>query len=125
MLVDTDVLIWLFRGAESAKQAIDAASPVALSAVTCMELAQGVRDKDELRRLRRTLAEADWRMLPLTPSIGARAIMYIENYALSDGLRFPDALIGATAVESGDRLLTGNSRHYRCIPGLSLLPYLP
>ena len=36
-----------------------------------------------------------------------------------------DALIGATALELGDTLLTGNVRHYRPIEGLSLEAFAP
>ena len=47
MLVDTDVLIWLLRGRSSAKAAIEACPSVELSAITYMELLQGVRSKAE------------------------------------------------------------------------------
>ena len=49
MLIDTDVLIWFLRGQSSARDAIRECRSVELSAVTCMELVQGVRDKEELR----------------------------------------------------------------------------
>lgn len=125
MLVDTDVLIWMLRGQASARRAIEAVRPVTLSAVTYMELAQGVRDQNELRLLRQTLEVGGWRILPLTENVGHRAIVYIEDYGLSDGLRLADALIAATAVESGNGLLTGNARHYRCIPNMLLSQYAP
>ena len=125
VLVDTDVLIWVLRGRESAREAIVAGPSVELSAVTYMELVQGVRDKEELRSLRRTIQRNGWRILPLTENIGQRATVYLENHALSDGLRLADALIAASAVESGAVLLTGNERHYRCVPGLTLERYQP
>ena len=125
VLVDTDVLIWFLRGRESAREAIAAADSVEISAVTYMELVQGVRSKEELRLLRLTIQRNGWRILPLTENIGQRATVYLENYALSDGMRLADALIAASAVESGAMLLTGNERHYKCVPGLALDRYQP
>lgn len=52
MLVDTDVLIWNLRGNARAADRLDAMPRFLVSAVTYMELVQGVRDKSELRALR-------------------------------------------------------------------------
>ena len=52
MLVDTDVLIWNLRGNRAAAQRLDDAPGFWLSAVTYMELVQGMRNKQELRQLR-------------------------------------------------------------------------
>ena len=90
-----------------------------------MELVQGVRDKEELRMLRRTIRVNEWRILPLTEDVSHRATMYIESYALSDGLRVADALIAAAAVQSGAALMTANTRHYKCIPDIALEQYRP
>ena len=125
MLIDTDVLIWFLRGQSSAQDAIAQCSSVELSAVTYMELVQGVRDKEELRMLRRTIRLNDWRILPLAEDVSHRATMYIESYALSDGLRVADALIAAAAVRSGAALMTANPRHYECIPDIALEQYRP
>ena len=125
MLIDTDVLIWFLRGQRSARDAIAECPSVELSAVTYMELVQGVRDKEELRMLRQTIRLNEWRVLPLTEDISYRATMYVENYSLSDGVRLADALIAASAVQAGLVLLTANSRHYGCIPDLALEQYRP
>ena len=125
MLIDTDVLIWFLRGRRSARDAIAGCQSVELSAVTYMDLVQGVRDKEELRVLRQTIRLNEWRLLPLTEDISYRATMYVENYSLSGGVRLADALIAASAVQAGLVLLTANSRHYRCIPDLALEQYRP
>ena len=51
--------------------------------------------------------------------------MYMESYALSHGMRVADALIAASAVQSGAALLTGDIRHYECIPDVALERYRP
>ena len=90
-----------------------------------MELVQGVRDKTELRMLRRTVGSSGWRTLPLTEAIGQRAILYLESFGLSHGLQLADALIAATAVEEGNTLLTANAKHFRCVSDLSLAKFSP
>ena len=125
MLIDTDVLIWFLRGRNSALDAIRRCSSVKLSAVSYMELVQGVHDRKELRMLLRTIRINGWRILPLTENISHRATLYIENYSLSDGMRVADALIAASAVQSGATLMTANVRHYKCIPDITLERYRP
>ena len=90
-----------------------------------MELVQGVHDKKELRMLLRTIRINEWRILPLTENIGHRATLYIENYALSDGMRVANALIAASAVQSGAALMTANVKHYKCISDITLEHYRP
>ena len=125
VLIDTDVLIWLLRGRRSARDALARCRSVEMSAVTYMELVQGVRDKEELRLLRRTIRLNRWHILPLTVEISHRATLYIESYALSDGVRVADALIAASAVQAGSTLMTANTRHYKCIPDIELERYRP
>ncbi len=47
ILIDTDVLIWKLRGNANAAERLDQAGGFVLSAVSYMELIQGVRDKAE------------------------------------------------------------------------------
>ena len=125
MLIDVDVLIWLFRGRKSAQKAIEKYQPVEISAVTYMELVQGMRNKDEFRLLRRTIHEREWRTIPLSENISHRATVFIETHALSHGLQLADALIAASAVETGTSLVTANIKHYKVIPDIKLIRYRP
>ena len=58
MLVDTDVFIWYLRGYERAAQFLDALPTARISAVTYMELVQGMRNQRELKQLQADLANA-------------------------------------------------------------------
>ena len=39
----------------------------------------------------------------------------VEQYVLSNSIQLADALIGATAIDHGLPLLTGNDKHYKVI----------
>jgi len=120
MLVDTDVLIWNLRGNEKAAELLDNLGGFSLSAVSYMELVQGVRDKSELIALRRALRFWNANVQPLDEQISSRAMFLMESHALSHGLQVADALIAATAISLGSRLLTANDKHYRVIDGLEM-----
>jgi predicted nucleic acid-binding protein len=125
MLTDTDVLIWNLRGNTKAADLLDHAGGFVLSAVSYMELIQGVRDKAELGVLRRSLQYWGARIQPLDQEISARAIFLMEAYVLSHGLQMADALIAATAISLGATLVTANDKHYRMIDGLNIDVFRP
>ncbi|WP_062374363.1 type II toxin-antitoxin system VapC family toxin [Halomonas sp. KX33721] len=125
MLVDTDVLIWNLRGNRAAAQRLDDAPGFWLSAVTYMELVQGMRNKQELRQLRQALIYWQASIRHLEEGISSRAMFLVESYALSHNMQMADALIAATAMEAGVSLLTANDRHYRHIDGLEIDVFRP
>ncbi|HOW75106.1 MAG TPA: PIN domain-containing protein [Candidatus Competibacteraceae bacterium] len=75
MLIDTDVLIWHLRGYSKATQRLDQLFRLTLSAVTYLELLQGMRNRTELLALQKNLALRKAERLPLTPAITERAIV--------------------------------------------------
>jgi hypothetical protein len=125
MLIDSDVFIWNWRGEISAARALAGAAPFCLSAVSYMELVQGMRNRAELKSLQADLTQ--WRadILPVTEAICANAMKLIERHFLSHGLRLADALIAATALEHKLALLTGNVKHFKPITGLKLKAFKP
>jgi predicted nucleic acid-binding protein len=125
MMIDTDVLIWYFRGDNKAKKVIHATDNMAISAVTMMELIQGVKNKQELYTLRKFLAANEIRTLHLNEEISSHAIYLLEEYALSDGVQLGDALIAATSLHYGEEILTANIKHYRSLPNLKLEKFTP
>lgn len=125
MLVDTDIFIWNLRGNAEAADRLDSLDRIALSSVTYMELVQGMRNKEELRDLRLSLAHWEADIVHVDEEISSRATFLVEQHYLSDGLRLADALIAATALDLGETLLTGNDKHYRLIGQLSLEVFRP
>ena len=90
-----------------------------------MELFQGARSRSEIKIIRRFLQENAFRVIPLNEPISHLAATLMEEHALSGGLQIPDALIAATARETGSALATANVRHFRVIPGLEVKPFRP
>jgi hypothetical protein len=125
VLFDTDVLIYAQRGSRRAALAIDNAARRLVSVQSLMELVQGARDKDDLRIIKRFLAELGFTVLPLTENIGHRSLVYVEEYGLSAGLRAGDAIIAASAVENALPLMSANSKHFRPIKELELVIFRP
>ena len=123
MLIDTDVLIWYLRGHEKARRTIEKAGRFSLSVVTYMELVQGMSDKKELARFRRSMRAWDAKVVYIDHEISAKAMIYVEEHFLSHSLQLADALVAATAVQCGIPLLTANAKHYRVIRELDLKPY--
>ena len=125
MLVDTDVLIWHLRGYAQATRRLDRLESFALSAVTYMELLQGMRDKTELAAVKKMLELRAARIVPLTEVTTQQAIALTESLTLRHGLQMGDALIAATAFEQRLTLLTGNIKHFRAVSGLQLEAFVP
>lgn len=125
MLLDTDVLIWVFRGNPKAAKVVESADERQISVVTYMELVQGARDRQEVRAIKSFLSAFGFEVVPLSENIGHRASIYVEEYGLGMAVRVADALIAATAVEHNHTLCSGNRRHYRSIQDLELRPFRP
>jgi len=53
LIIDTDVLIWYLRGNINAKSIVEKNIPFSISAVTYMELIQGMKDKIEFRKFQK------------------------------------------------------------------------
>jgi len=125
VLLDTDVIIWYLRGNQNAYDLIHSLNTFAISAVTYMELVQGMRDKAELRQLKRTLKQWQVKTIYINEEISALALFYVEEYFLSHSMQLADALIGATCSNYGLILYTANDKHYKIINDLEIKVFRP
>ena len=125
MITDTDVLIWYLRGKASAKEAVESHIPFSISAITYMELLQGMLNKQESLRFQKALHYWNVHIIHLDQEISARASFYVQEYALSHSMQMADALIAATAIQFGEPLLTANDKHYKFIPNIDLHKFIP
>ena len=125
MLVDSDVLIWYLRGRPKAAQFLDDLPVLQLSAVSYIELVQGMRNKRELELLKADLDQRRATLLPITEAISVRAVTLVENHFHSHALQLADALIAATAIEHGLSIATANDKHYNVITQLKIEVFRP
>jgi predicted nucleic acid-binding protein len=125
MIFDTDVLIWYLRGNAKAFDIVEKQNGFFVSAVTYIELVQGMRNKNELKELRNAFRNWKTRILYINEEISSKAMFYVERHFLSHSIELADALIGATAIVNGLPLLTGNDKHYKMITEIDLQIFKP
>lgn len=125
VLIDSDVLIWFARGNARAVAKLRGLADSYISAVSYMELAQGCRNKAELKVLQKAFKSSAHDVLPITQGISDLACALVEKYALSHSVHVADALIAATAINHGLPLLTANAKHFSVIGGLEVLVFKP
>lgn len=125
VLIDSDVLIWLTRGNASAVAVVQNTPDWVISAVSYMELAQGCRNKTELKAMQKAFKSSENDVLPITLSISNLACTLVEKYALSHSVHMADALIAATAITHSLPLMTANSKHFSAIDGLRIQVFKP
>lgn len=125
MLFDTDILIWVQRGSRKAARLIDRTEERFLSVYSYMELLQGAKNKRHHVYVNDFLSSFAFVTLPLSENIGHRALIYIEEYSMSHGLRAGDALIAATAAENNLKLVTSNAKHFKPIREVKIKVFSP
>lgn len=125
MIIDTDVIIWELRGDTKAQTIIHENIPFGISVVTYIELVQGMKNKEELRKFIKQLSKWNVNIIQINPDISTRAMIYVEEYYLSNAMELADALIAATCINGSEMLLTANEKHYKHIPNLQIKKFLP
>jgi predicted nucleic acid-binding protein len=125
MLVDTDVLIWHLRGYPNATRRLDELGALTLSAISWLEVLQGMRNKAELVAVKKMLDKRAATLLPVTEAITRRATELMESLTLSHGLQMGDALIAATALKHQLPVLTANVKHFGAVDGLKVEAFTP
>jgi tRNA(fMet)-specific endonuclease VapC len=133
LILDSSILIAGERGGASVQtilkrvQATQGETESGLSAVTVVELTHGIyrAKSDNQRDRRRAFTEElcrDLTVHPVTLEI-AQLAGKVEGEQAAQGIRiaFEDLLIGATALYLGYAVATLNVRHFRLIPGLSVI----
>jgi predicted nucleic acid-binding protein len=133
LILDSSILIATERQGRNARQALSeiavraAGEEIAVSVVTLIELAHGVARADSSQRkaTRQRFLNELIVALPVHPisiTIALRAGQ-IDGESTARGVRLPisDLLIGATALELGYKVATGNFRHFQMVPGLEVV----
>lgn len=125
MIFDTDIFIWVQRENKKAADLIDGAEERYLSVQTYMELLQCAQNKKQQRLVKQFISNLCFIVLPISENIGHRALIYVEEYGLSSGMRAGDAIIAATAVENNMPLISGNGKHFKAVKELDFKLFKP
>lgn len=118
-------MIWVQRGNDKAAKLIEKDMDRCISVQSYMELLQGAKNKTHHKYVKGFISEFEFSVLPLTENIGHRALIYVEEYALSSNMRVGDALIAATAVENNMMLASSNIKHFKVVNELQLKGFKP
>ncbi len=133
LILDSSVLITAEREGQNARQILEDISSktgnteIAISAVTLIELAHGAAraDTEQRKTKRQQFIQELLVALPVHPVTVPIALrtgqMDGENQAKGIRLPLSDLLIGATAMELGYSIATGNLRHFQMISGLTVV----
>lgn len=122
MLLDADVIIDFYKGQSNALDWFNTLNEIpSLSGIAVLEVLFGSRDKQELARIKKFLNQ----FVVIWPSkddmIAASGMAPLH---LSHALGLQDALIAATCIRLGEIIVTLNLKHFKAVPGLSILkPY--
>lgn len=116
-IFDSDVLLDFLQGREEARQEFRNYAKWEISVISWMEMMSGVESKDEVKECRNFL---DGLVVhPLVGGVAEEAVALRRKFRL----RWPDAVIWATAREQGCLLVTRNSRDFpKNEPGIRV-PY--
>jgi len=125
LIIDTDVLIWYLRGNEASKKTVESNIPFSMSVVTYMELVQGMKNKEEMKKFQKKIQKWNVNIIQIDKEISSRAMFYVQEYALNHSMMLADGLIAATVVQNGEILLTANDKHYKFIPTIELKKFIP
>ena len=119
ILVDTDVLIKVFRGdAEKKKILDDNKGWLSVSVITYFELLSGLKTRQRIIDLNKQMKA--YNLIHLSEKISIKSLALYQKYLTSNNLGLPDAMIAATAIIHDFVILTDNQKDFKFIKELSL-----
>lgn len=120
ILCDTNILIEFYKNNHAIVQELRFIGPseIGVSVITQAELYFGAINKQELASIRQHLSLIQ--RYPVDSAISEEFIRLMEGFALSHGLKIPDALIAATTIVHKLEFYTLNTKDFRFIPGIQL-----
>lgn len=119
-LADTTVFVDHLRGSTQATKFLEEKIPT-ISTVTIAELIQGVKNKKELKIVLNLVRKFPEETISL--KISKKALEILTDFSISQGIKFMDALIAATAISSQSILVSDNVKHFRFISELEVVSH--
>ena len=117
ILIDTDILIKVFRGNGFHKAILDKeVKNLAISSVTYIELLSGLKTRSRIIELNKQMRA--YQLIHISETISIKSLEIVVKYTSSNSIRIADSLIAATAIVNNLRLFTDNKKDYDFIKGL-------
>ncbi len=117
VLVDTDILIKVYRGDKEKKSELDKLKDkIAISVITALELYQGAENPQKIFELHRQLKA--YQILHLNENISDLSLKVFKKYSVKRKIRVADCLIATTSLHFKIQLYTDNKKDFDFIDGL-------
>jgi len=130
MILDASFVIDLIRSANGAPARLEDVQarrlPQKLSAITLLELYEGVRRADRSEAERESVLEVldSKAVVPADESIMRRAgELSRDRYVDGTPIEREDCIVGATAILEDEPVLTRNASHFERIPEVEVVSY--
>lgn len=119
IIVDTDILIKIFRGDKEKRELLEPIQDeLGLSVITAMELMNGAKSRKREYEVSKVIKA--YFLYSLNINIATKAFAIIKKYHLNHTISVADALIAATAIDNKLPLYTDNVDDYSFITDLQL-----
>lgn len=124
MIIDTTILVDLFRNNQQAKRFLLKEQDLQMSRISMMELVFGSPSKNKLSLIQKQISALNIEIVEINETVSLLAGKIFDNYFHTTGIGILDAFIAATATTSGSSLATHNLRHFQKIKDLKVFkPY--
>lgn len=119
ILIDTDVLIKVYRGHALHKAVLDREkNNLAVSCVTYLELLFGLKTKSRIIDLSKQMRA--YYLYHISEDISIKTLELVSKYSPSSSIKTADAFIAATAIINNLKLFTDNIQDFDFIKELQL-----
>ena len=111
ILVDTDILIKIFRGDKKKRKILDDnKGKLAITIITYVELLTGLKIKQRVIELNKKMRA--YVVIHLSETISQKTQSIFQKYTTAHNLLPADALIASTGIVNGLPLLTFNTKDF-------------
>lgn len=125
MIVDTTILVDLFRNNEKAKKFLLKEPNLLISRISMMELAFGSPSKKVLNLIKSQILALNIGIIEINEAISYKSGEIFEDYFHSTGIGIIDSIIAATAINFHEDIATHNLKHFQKIKEIKIFrPYL-
>jgi len=125
MIFDTNILIYVDRGNNKARNLILKSDNREISAVTYMEYVPYCQNAKELKIFHHFLESLHFNIIEINSEISLFSRQLVKQYALSHSMEMGDAIIAATAIVGNNTICSSNLKHFRQIDNLDIKHFKP